>query len=405
MRILLIHRYFWPDTPPYASMLRSIGKRLVDEGHEVSVLSTQPSYKKNVSFKKQGAREEIDGIKVYRFSLFREHGRHVIFRLINIASFTIGVFCFSLLKGRFDIIMASTFPPVVLGFAAAMAAKITGASFFYHCMDIHPEIGRISGEFNNPLVYNLLRHIDNMTCMAAKRVIVLSEDMKRSLMTRPNCRQDNIYIINNFPLPNYTDSTSSADSMLKSKGKFRVIFTGNLGRFQKLELFIEAMKELTHRPMIEMVFVGEGLALDTLQENACEMKNIRFFPHQNVSVVRKIIADADLGVVSLAKGIYQFAFPSKTMTYLVEGCPLLVVVEPESQLAHFVESSNIGMHVTPDQPKSIAHAIESIYLDEERKQRMSSAAKKIGDEMFSEVSVLETWTSLVNGAVSEHNDT
>lgn len=405
MKILLVHRYFWPDTPPYASMLRAIGKKLVDEGHEVSILSTQPSYKKNISIKKQAAVEKIDGMKVYRFSLFREHGRHVIFRLINIASFTIGVFCFSLIKGRFNIIMVSTFPPVILGFTAAMAAKITGASFFYHCMDIHPEIGRISGEFKNPIIYNFLRRIDNITCSAAKRIVVLSEDMKKSLMNRPNYRQNNIHIINNFSLPDYNEPAPFSFNAFKSKGKFRIIFTGNLGRFQGLELFVKAMKKLTHRPMIEMVFVGEGFALDTLRENSHGINNIHFFPHQPVNIVRKMIADADLGVVSLTAGIYQFAFPSKTMTYLAEGCPLLVLVEPESELAHFVESSNIGIHITPDQPNSIANAIESIYLDEKRKQKMKSTAKKIGEKMFSEVSVLETWTSLVNGAVSEHNDT
>ena len=35
-RVLLVHRYFWPDTPPYAAMLREIGRALVDAGHSVT---------------------------------------------------------------------------------------------------------------------------------------------------------------------------------------------------------------------------------------------------------------------------------------------------------------------------------------------------------------------------------
>ena len=46
--------------------------------------------------------------------------------------------------------MASTAPPVVVGFAAALGARLTGGRFYYHCMDIHPEIGRLSGEFEEP---------------------------------------------------------------------------------------------------------------------------------------------------------------------------------------------------------------------------------------------------------------
>jgi hypothetical protein len=34
-------------------MLRTIGKKLVDDGHEVVVLSTQPYYKTRITFDKQ----------------------------------------------------------------------------------------------------------------------------------------------------------------------------------------------------------------------------------------------------------------------------------------------------------------------------------------------------------------
>lgn len=110
MRILLIHRYFWPDTPPYAAILRSIGKRLVEEGHEVVVFSSQPSYKSGVVMKKQPSIEDIDGMTVNRVSLFRERNRYVLFRLINMFYFPLRIILFTLLNKKFDIIMASTAP-------------------------------------------------------------------------------------------------------------------------------------------------------------------------------------------------------------------------------------------------------------------------------------------------------
>ena len=45
---------------------------------------------------------------------------------------------------------------------------------------------------------------------------------------------------------------------------------------------------------------------------------------------------ADLGVVSLRPGVISSAYPSKTMTYLRHGCPILAFVEPESELATMV---------------------------------------------------------------------
>lgn len=403
MRILLIHRYFWPDTPPYASMLRSIGKHFFDQGHEVVVLSSQPSYKIGVSLQRQPVKEKIDGMVVYRLSLLRETGRHVVFRLMNMVYFPLRIFLFILLKGKFDIVMASTAPPVVVGLAAAAGAKVTGAAFFYHCMDIHPEIGRISGEFRNTLVFNVLRSLDGISCGIAKWVIVLSEDMRKSLLARPGYGLDNIRIINNFSMPGHNDPSVAEPDLLKDADTFRVIFAGNIGRFQGLEAFVDAMQQLVHRPEIEMVFVGEGSALLRLKKRAGGAANIKFLPHQAVHVARKMIADADLGIVCLTREIYRYAFPSKTMTYLEEGCPLLVSAERDSELVRFVESSNVGKWVKPDSPQSIAGAIETLYLDTGYYRQMKNAAKQASKELFSETSVMEKWDLLVKSVVRKEN--
>ena len=276
MRVLLIHRYFWPDTPPYAAMLRTIGKKLADESHEVVVLSSQPSYKSDVPLNQQPAVENVDGMTIHRVTLFREQGRHVVFRLMNMVYFPLRILLFSLFKKRFDIIMASTAPPVVLGFSAALGARMSGAVFFYHCMDIHPEIGRISGEFKKPIVFNLLRRLDGISCKIAQRVIVLSEDMRQSLLLRPGYDYDNIQVINNFSMPHHGDAVAVDPELLKQPDKFRIIFAGNIGRFQGLEAFIDAMEKLAHRVMIELVLVGEGSALSTLKKRAMVLKMLSF---------------------------------------------------------------------------------------------------------------------------------
>lgn len=404
MRILLIHRYFWPDTPPYAAMLRSIAKKLVDDGHEVLIMSSQPSYKSGASSNYQPSVEKIDGMTVHRIALFHEQGRHVIFRLLNMIYFPLRILLFSVLKGKFDVIMASTAPPVVVGFAAALGSKMTGSEFFYHCMDIHPEIGRISGEFKHPLVFKILQKLDNISCRWANKVIVLSEDMKKSLLARTGYNRDNIQIINNFSMPYHGLSQDVSSDLIKGFDKFRVIFAGNVGRFQGLDAFVDAMEKLAHRTLIELVFVGEGSALSTLKKRASGATNIKFFPHQTVDVARKMIADSDLGIVSLSPEIYQYAYPSKTMTYLDEGCPLLLSVEHDSELAKFVVSSNIGVLAMPNSSQSIADAIESIFLDIQAQHSLKTSVVKISKEMFSETIVIGKWSALFHCVQEGRND-
>jgi colanic acid biosynthesis glycosyl transferase WcaI len=399
VRILLIHRHFWPDTPPYAAMLRSIGKRFVDEGHDVVVFSSQPSYKSGAGLDRRPAIESLDGMVVHRISLFGPQHKNIVFTFLNVLYFPLRTFLFCLLSTRVGLIMASTAPPVLVGFAAAMGAKLRGTAFFYHCMDIHPEIGRISGEFRNPLLFRFLRRLDSISCGIARQVVVLSADMKKSLLARPHMDASNIVVINNFPMPLHGETVTPANGLLKAPDKFRIVFTGNIGRFQALENFVAAMAKLSHYPQIELVFVGEGKALHGLRERAAGAKNVNFVSHKPVSIARSMMANADLGIVSLESEIYRYAFPSKTMAYLAEGCPLIVSVERNSELVDMVESRNVGIWVERNSPQAIANAIESLYLNRERHQQMRANAKLVAEERFSEKVVMDEWLESIDNIV------
>ena len=68
MRILAIYRHYWPDSPPYASMLRIITAHLAAEGHNVTMLTEQPSYKAADRMASSAPHETQDGVSVRRLS-------------------------------------------------------------------------------------------------------------------------------------------------------------------------------------------------------------------------------------------------------------------------------------------------------------------------------------------------
>lgn len=402
-RILAIHRYFWPDSPPYAAMLRAITANWAADGHQVEVVSTQPSYKKNSLGQRVAAHEIVDGVQVTRVDLPSEHGRPLV-KLLNMVRFSWVVVGHVKRSGPYDMIMVSTAPPVFLAWTVKRVAKKTGARLIYHCMDLHPEIGRISGEFRNPVLYGLLRRIDSATCRAADRVVVLSSDMERALLARPGCTgKIAVSVINNFNLPTFApEETSTSDmfplAMNKPSGKFRVLFAGNIGRFQGLDYVIDSMHELVGQPQIELVFLGEGRALAALKQRAGKLmgKSVHFFPHQPLQIARQVIATADIALVTLAKSIYRFAFPSKTMTYLAEGCPLLVSVEPESELAKFVSKTGSGVAVEPGDIQGMARVIRELATDSAEITRLAQNARREGVAEFSADTVLPRWSGLVD---------
>lgn len=396
LRILAVHRYYWPDTAPYASMLRRIVGHWYKDGHEVEVLSSQPSYKTGLENKARPYREVVDGVPIERLNLPNEMGRPMT-RILNALRLGFSILRRSVTR-RYDVIMISTTPPVLGGFAAALAAKMAGARFIYHCMDIHPEVGRISGEFAQPLVFSLLRKMDNWTCRRANTIVVLSRDMESTLRERPGGDALKIEVLNNFSLPDEGIAPVESPVDIPSNG-LTVIFAGNIGRFQALEAAVGAMAQLRERQDINFVLMGDGVAKAALEEKVrTSGARVRFLGHQPVEVAKAIMRQADAGFVSLVPGMFRYAYPSKTMTYLEQGCPLIVAVEAESELAQDVLDQGYGYTVPVGDSEAMAALLIRLADDPGWKDAMRNNAFRKAETDFSESVVLERWSNLLSNS-------
>jgi glycosyltransferase involved in cell wall biosynthesis len=348
-KILLIHRYFYPDSPPYAIMLKDIQELLIKNELIVDVLSSQPSYKSIDKNKKQKYLTRLNNnsiiIRLPNINIFNDK----LNKISNFISFPILVSIYLLFCKKYDVISVGAVPPVLLAFSVALVTKIRGNKLVYHCGDIHPEIGKITGDFKSKYVFNLLRWMDNVTCKIASKIILLSEDMKKSIECRNNAFGEKIEIINNFDLN--IDNYQLQDKLQVKKN--RIIFTGNLGRAQNLELFILALKENKPLLNLELLFVGEGSALNNLKKLSIGIDQIKFIPHQSIKIVREIMSTACIGIVSLQKDIIKYAYPSKTMTYLSEGLPILLSVGSNSDLGSFIKNKKLGISLNTFESKQI----------------------------------------------------
>jgi glycosyltransferase involved in cell wall biosynthesis len=394
LRLLAVHRYYWPDTPPYAAMLRRIVDRWYRDGHQVEVLSSQPSYKAGLDNARRDRIETVDGVRVQRLALSNEAGRPLI-RLFNAARLCAALI-WKALRNRYDVIMISTIPPVIGGAAAALAARMIGARFIYHCMDIHPEVGRLSGEFAHPLVFKLLSSLDNWSCHQADPVVVLSRDMENTLRKRKRGDLLKIKVLNNFSLP-ISEPVPETLPFELSKDKLTILFAGNIGRFQGLENVVEAMGRLKARKDIEFLMMGEGVAKAGLQKKAESMgARIRFLGHQPVEIAKATMRRVDAGFVSLVPGLYQYAYPSKTMSYLEEGCPLIVSVEPESELASDVEAEKFGHCIAVGDAQALAKLLARLADDRSWSRAMRKAAYRKSETEFAESVILDQWSRMLH---------
>ncbi|KAB7609845.1 glycosyltransferase family 4 protein [Amylibacter sp. SFDW26] len=355
MKILLTHRYYWPDTAPYALMLRIIAQHFSSKGHDVNVFASKVSYR---DMQNADDTSEADKkIKVHRTWVFNESTRNPLIRILNVIIYCVTL-CLHILRTKPDVVTASTFPPVIAAWFASWASRIVGAKFIYHMMDIHPEVSEYSGGLlGRRLPAKILRAMDNQTLKRSFAIVVLSNDMGTTLKAR-SIGELPIHVISNFMLDSTMDVAPPAE-LVKQSGKIRVIFAGNLGRYQNLDLLVEGVaKCFPDYPNLELLLLGDGILLPSLKRKWEHHSQVKFGPFLPFAQARSLIRDADIGVISLSSNIYKVASPSKTQTYLGLSLPVMLMVEAKSELAKTVENNNLGSVVANIDPEGVSLALK-----------------------------------------------
>lgn len=397
--MLAIHRYYWPDSPPYASMLRAIAARWAAGDATVSVLGTQPTYKPEARIPWRPWKERLDGVMVERVRLLPERGSRLR-KHLNIPLFVAAATRRVLRLRRGDVAMCSTSPPIVLASVVSAAARLRGARFIYHCMDLHPEIGALSGEFRNPVLFRLLRLLDRSTCRRSEAIVVLSSDMRTALLERDQSLADKVVVLNNFDLPQFAEASLPEPVEVPSKrAPVRIAFTGNVGRFQGLDDVVMAVLESVAD--VELLVMGEGRAKAGLQEITegypPEVRSrVTFLPHGSSEQARAVMRSADLGLVSLAPKIVRYAYPSKTMTYLSEGLPLLILAETDSELSRSVATEQLGFTVEPGNRSTLDSILLELATNQDGLLQMGRRARTYAEQNFDDQRVLDRWSQLLH---------
>ena len=395
MKILIIHRYFWPDSPNCGNILWEISKHLEKEGHKVKVLTALPS---RINFSEEykiSPHEVVNNVVIRRFYLSKETNSKFwrIYNAIKLGILSI----FEILDNKYDIVIATSIPPVLGIFFPVLASYISKIRLIYFCMDIHPEIGKISGDFANPLFFKFLKALDNWSCKRASSIIVHSSDMKDSLLERHEGNKYKIDIINNFSIPLIPQIRSkSYFDIGVEKNNLTLIFVGNIGRFQGLEDIINTMASINYRRDIELIIIGEGVMKDKLINLVKNTKaNVRFFNYQPLKNIKEAIQQSDMGLVTLRPDIIKYAYPSKTMTYLEQGKPIIACIDNNSELMRTMKDEGYGFGISNNNIKLLSKLLINLADNSLWKINMKQAALKAFQRHFSSGVILNKWSKII----------
>jgi colanic acid biosynthesis glycosyl transferase WcaI len=352
MRILFVNQYFPPDTTNTAYLLGELCEDLARD-HEVWVLAGRPSYGPQTStYRPRGI--EVRRAWSTSFSRAAMGGR-----LLNYASYLASALLAALRIPRPDVVVALTDPPVV-GAVAAAVARRHRIPFVQVYMDIYPDVGMALGRVDHPLMVRAWRRFNRVIRSNATRVVAIGRDMVEKLESEGVERAKIAFIPNwDDPRPVDAGATRSTRTAMGWKDRFVVMHAGNIGLAQNLGCLIDAAGLLADRPDVLVTLLGDGAARRRLEDvvRARGTSNVAFLAPTPKEEARRLVAAADLHVISLSPGLWGCVVPSKIYGIMAAGKPFVAAVDPGSEPARLIEEHRCGTRVDPNDAEGLARAI------------------------------------------------
>lgn len=267
-------------------------------------------------------------------------------------------------KCEFDVVFLQS--NNVAGFITPFIKKKMKLPVLYNVQDIFPYNALYSGNVKkNGLIFKVLRKIQSKGYESADKIVTISEDMKQQLI-EDGVSKDKIDVVYNW---SYQDSLYEKESLdlrvansIFDQSKFNVLYAGNIGMMQNVDILIGAANYLRDDKNIMFHIVGDGLYKEKLIKRSAilNLKNIKFWDMQDSSIAPSLYCSANINIIPLAKNIFKTALPSKTATCLACNRPVVFCIGEESILGKKLSEQTGCYLINSDDYEELARIIKEV---------------------------------------------
>jgi len=176
-----------------------------------------------------------------------------------------------------------------------------------------------------------------------------------------------------------------------------VLYAGNVGFSQSLELVVEAALQL---PDVTFLINGDGAARPELERAAADAPNVRFAGYQPASRLAEVLATGDVHVVPLRAGLGDVSVPSKTYSSLAAGRPVVASIDLDSEIPRLLADSGAGIAVAPGDAAGLVAALRAVLDEPARAAAMGAAGRAWAEREASPAAVGAACDQLLRDVVA-----
>ena len=375
--ILFLCQFFYPEYISSAQLPYDTVRALQAAGFTVDALCGYPH--EYLDGKDIPVREEIDSVRIHRLKYIQTGRAGFLGRLINYFSFTLMVLLNLFEVSRYRAVVVYSNPPI-LPWIASWAKVLFGTKLIFVSYDLYPEVATVTNTLREGnIICRLMNHINKCVYRRADHIVALSSEMQEFILNNRPVTKDRVTVIPNWYRDKGALQSDNRNNPFRDKaaGRFVVSYFGNMGTMQDMETILGAIRLLKDDPEVCFLFAGHGNKMEKLKEIVLEeqISNISIYNFLHGKDFEDALAASDCAFVSLEKGATGLCVPSKTYSYMMQGIPLLAVMDP-CDIVRDIEKG-AGLWVRNGESEALAEAIRHLKNTPEKQKNMRQICRRI----------------------------
>lgn len=386
MKVLIVSQYFFPE----GFRINELVQVLIKRGLEVEVLTGKPNYPDGEIFKNYRVwgcqREQWSGATIHRIPLLPRGVNSALRLALNYLSFVMSGLLIApwfLRKRRYDVIFVYAPSPILQAIPAIFLGWLKQCGVIVWVQDLWPESLSATGYVSNSRILDAVKSVVRFIYRHTDLLLVQSEAFKAKVAALAPGKPIVYY-------PNSVDSTFAHPATVDVPGitqlddGFCVVFAGNVGSGQAVEVIVEAAALLSEHEDIRFIILGQGSRWDWMREEVQKRKlsNLHLLGRYPVEMMPGLMQKASALLVTLAdRPIFAATVPSKVQAYMAAGRPILACLSGEG--ARLVHAARAGLISPAEDGQALASSVMALYqMTPEERQELGENGQRYFKEHF-----------------------
>lgn len=335
--ILVVSQYFYPES----FRINDICCELVNRGYKVTVLTGIPNYPEGKFYPGyswfKGRKETWNGVDIIRIPLI-PRGKSSLGLIFNYFSFVISGFFWQLFTGlKADCVFTFEVSPMTQALIGVWYAKRKKIPHCLYVQDLWPENVEIVTGIHSKLVLTPISKMVDYIYKRCDKILATSPSFVTEICKRVTGAPEKVIYWPQYAEDFYVPVEKKPVAGIPEDGRCKIVFTGNIGQAQGLDVLPRAAKCLKERGIEDVCFVivGGGRYKEQLLADiaACGAEEMFVMvDRQPAERIPEVLAACDAAFVSFMDDpLFEKTIPAKLQSYMACGMPVVAAAKGETE--------------------------------------------------------------------------